>query len=81
MSKTKVEYKKLRTCWGYALINQNKIALWDQLKDKKYRKKHLEILIHEKLHLMFPDLDEKAILNHAKDLQKFLLDHYYSVGF
>lgn len=79
MPKTKVEYRKLRTLWGYALINQNKIALWDRLKDKKYRKKHLEILIHEKLHLMFPELDEKAVLKHSKDLQKFLLDYYYSI--
>lgn len=78
MPKTKVVYKKLRTAWGYAYINQNKIALWDRLKDKKYHKKHLEILIHEKLHLMFPELDEKAIVAHAKDLQRFLLDHYYS---
>lgn len=78
MPKTKVEYRKLRTAWGYAYINQNKIALWDKLKDKKYARKHLEILIHEKLHLMFPDLDESAIKNHAKDLQKFLIDYYYS---
>lgn len=74
MAKTKVVYKKLRTTWGYAYINQNKIALWEQLKHPKYAKKHLEVLIHEKLHILFPDLDESAILRDAKDLSEFLWD-------
>lgn len=75
MAKTKVEYRKLRTAWGYAYINQNKIALWDKLKHKKYAKKHLEILIHEKLHLMFPDLSEEVINQHGKEMSGFLWDH------
>jgi predicted SprT family Zn-dependent metalloprotease len=61
---TKVIYKKLRTAWGIAYLNQNKIELYDKLKGKK----HLEIIIHEKLHLMFPDLDEEAIIRHSRDL-------------
>ncbi len=77
MKKTKVEYKKLRTVWGYAFVNENKIALWDQLKHRKYAKKHLEVLIHEKLHIMFPDLAEDAILAHGKDLSQFLWENGY----
>jgi predicted SprT family Zn-dependent metalloprotease len=74
MAKTKVVYKRLRTAWGYAYINQNKIALWNKLKDPKYAKKHLEILIHEKLHIMYPDMDETAIERDGKDLSNFLWD-------
>jgi len=59
---TKVTYKKLRKVWGYAYIYQDKIELYDKLKGKK----HLEILIHEKLHLCFPELDESAIKKHSK---------------
>lgn len=72
MTKTKVIYKRLRTAWGYAYIHQNKIALWNKLKSPKYAKKHLEILIHEKLHLMYPDMDEAAIERDGKDLSNFL---------
>lgn len=43
---TKVLYKKIRKVWGYAYIYQDKIELYDKLKGKK----HLEILIHEKLY-------------------------------
>ncbi len=74
MSKTKVVYKKLRTVYGYAYIHQNKIAVWERLKQPKYAKKHLEILIHEKLHLLYPDLDEKAIKRDGKQLSDFLWD-------
>ena len=75
--KTKVVYKRLRTAWGYALINENKIELYQGLKKKKYAKKHLEVLIHEKLHLIFPDLDERAILKHGKELSEFLWQNKY----
>ena len=77
MKKTKVEYRKLRTVWGYAYVNENKIHLWDNLRHPRYAKKHLEVLIHEKLHIMFPDLDETAILRHGKDLSQFLWDNGY----
>lgn len=77
MKKTKVVYKRLRTAWGYALINENKIELFQGLKKKKYAKKHLEVIIHEKLHLMFPMLDEWAITEQAKELSDFLWDNKY----
>lgn len=70
---TKVVYKKLRTHWGYAHIHENKIELYHKLKGKK----HLEILLHEKLHIIFPDLDESAIKRISKDMCGFLWDQGY----
>jgi hypothetical protein len=61
---TKVTYNKLRKFWGKASIYYNHIELYHKLKGKK----HLEILIHEKLHICFPELDESAIKKHSKDL-------------
>lgn len=65
---TKVTYKKLRKVWGYALIGEDKIELYHKLKGKK----HLEILIHEKLHLLYPDLDEGAIKRDARKMASTL---------
>lgn len=73
MSRTKVVYKRLKRAWGYAYIHLDKIELYDKLKGRK----HLEILIHEKLHLMFPDLDEQAIIRHAKELSSLLWKQDY----
>lgn len=70
---TKVLYKKLRKVWGYAYIDENKIELYHNLKGKK----HLEILIHEKLHIMFPDLEEQAIKRHSRDLCNVLWNDGY----
>jgi hypothetical protein len=75
MKKTKVEYRKLRTAWGYAYINQNKIVLYDKLKGKK----HLEIMLHEKLHILFPELDEKAIINHSREICNLLWSEGYRI--
>jgi hypothetical protein len=70
---TKVRYKRLRKYWGWAYINEDKIDLYHKLKGKK----HLEIILHEKLHLIFPDHDEKAIKRISKDICNLLwLDGY-----
>lgn len=73
MAKTKVEYRKLRTAWGYAYINQNKIILYDKLKGKK----HLEIILHEKLHILFPDLDEDAVIRYSRGICDLLWSEGY----
>lgn len=72
-SRTKVVYKKLRNYWGFAYVNQNKIELYEGLKGRK----HLEILIHEKLHLLFPDHEEAAIVRMSKDMTKLLWHEGY----
>jgi len=73
MKRTKVAYKKLRTAWGYAYLNQNKIELYHKLKGKK----HLEIILHEKLHLMLPEWDEPSIKKHSKDICDLLWHEGY----
>jgi len=73
MSRTKVVYKRLKVAWGYAYVSEDKIELYDKLKGRK----HLEILIHEKLHLLFPDLDEKAIVRHSRELSSLLWKQSY----
>ncbi len=73
MAKTKVEYRKLRTAWGYAYINQNKIVLYDKLKGKK----HLEIILHEKLHILFPDMDEDAVVRNSRAICDLLWSEGY----
>jgi hypothetical protein len=65
---TKVIYKRLRRYWGWAHIHQDKIELYNGLKGKQ----HLTIIIHEKLHLMFPDHDEKSIRRMSKDVAELL---------
>lgn len=73
---TKVVYKRLRSAWGYAYVDQNKIELYNKLKGKK----HLEIIIHEKMHLILPDYEEAAIKRIAKDLTNLLwVDGYRKV--
>lgn len=61
---TKVHYKRLRKYWGWAYIAEDKIELYHKLKGKK----HLEILLHEKMHLLFPDHEEQAIRRISKDI-------------
>lgn len=70
---TKVIYKRLRRYWGWAHIELDKIELYNKLKGKQ----HLKILVHEKLHLQFPDHEEKAIRRLAKDMADVLWDDGY----
>jgi hypothetical protein len=65
---TKVVYKRLRRYWGWAHIEQDKIELYNGLKGKH----HLNIIIHEKLHLLFPDHEERAIRKMAKEMANML---------
>jgi len=65
---TKVIYKKLRKYWGWAYIDQNKIELYNKLRGKR----HLNVLIHEKLHLLFPNLSERDINSLAKEMADLL---------
>jgi hypothetical protein len=70
---TKVVYKDLRAYWGLADLNTNTIELNKRLKGKK----HLEIIIHEKLHLLLQSYDEMAIKNMARELMGVLWSDGY----
>jgi hypothetical protein len=56
----KVFYRKLgkENLWGAAYSGENRIEIDPRTKGKKY----LEILNHEILHVLFPDLSEEEIV-------------------
>jgi hypothetical protein len=58
--KIKVVYKKLgrSSAWGQA-------AKFIEIDPRATGKKQLEILLHEGLHVVFPDLSEEAVVNAA----------------
>lgn len=57
LKRYRIIYKNLKKVWGYANTDNKTIEM-----DKRARgKKHLEISVHESLHLMFPYLDEEEI--------------------
>ncbi len=70
---TKVVYKKLKNYWGWADRKKNIIELSDKLKGKK----HLEIIIHEKLHLQHWNIDEEYIKTYAKEIALLLWKEGY----
>jgi len=62
MELPKIYYKKLVKVWGYAHTDKNIIELSHKLKGRK----HLEILLHEIIHIYFPDYDEESVKEYAK---------------
>jgi len=71
--KTKVIYKRLRKVWGWSDHEKNIIELSDQLKGKK----HLEILVHEHLHILIIPYDEAHIKEMAKKIANLLWEQNY----
>ena len=70
----KVKYQKLgkQKVWGLA-DSEGIIYLDSRLKGKK----HLEILIHESLHLLYPDADEDEIVNKSISLCNLIWKQRY----
>ncbi len=78
MNRINVIYKKLgrHKVHGYANLGDNEIELDVRLKNKK----HLEILIHECLHILFPELEEDEIVEKSiKLVNTIWLEHYRRV--
>lgn len=69
----KVTYKKLRKVWGWSDNVKNTIELSDKLKGKR----HLEILIHEHLHLLLVPYDEEHINKMAKEMSTLITKEGY----
>lgn len=65
---TKVIYKRLKNYWGWSDNRTNVIELSDKLKGKK----HLEIIIHEHLHLLLIPYDEEHIKEMARKMSNLL---------
>lgn len=70
----KVKYQKLgkQKVWGLA-DSEGVIYLDTRLKGKK----HLEILIHESLHLLYPEADEDEIVNKSISLCNLIWKQRY----
>lgn len=73
--KTKVIHRPLgkERAYGIAHIEANKIEIDTRIKTRKY----LEILLHEKIHLMHPEWSETAVIKESKELSRFLWDNHY----
>lgn len=73
MKRFKVIYKNLKKVWGYADLETNEIHIDQKAKGKK----HLEILIHESAHLLWPDESEESIVRKSIMLTNTLWSENY----
>jgi hypothetical protein len=71
----KVVSKKLgrEKAWGSANLDDNTIEIDPRLTGRK----HLEILIHEAMHLMNPEWTEKEVIRQSKKLTLLLWKQEY----
>ncbi len=78
MKKIKVTYKKLgkEKVYGFANLGDNEIEIDPRLKGKK----HLEIMLHECLHILYPEAEEDEIVRNSIILTNTLWwEHYRRV--
>jgi hypothetical protein len=73
--KIRVKYRKLgrENCWGLAHYDDNLIELDSRLKGRK----KLEILLHEAMHLLYPNSSEEEIVKNSIILTKVLWNEQY----
>lgn len=58
MKRFRIIYKRLKKVWGYAVLDDMTIEIDDRCKGKKA----LEIVIHEMVHLCWPDESEEEVV-------------------
>jgi hypothetical protein len=75
LKKIRVKYSKLgrEKVWGYAHMGDGMVELDERLRGKK----HLEILLHESVHLLFPEMDEDGVIDVSVVLTKLLWSEGY----
>jgi len=63
MKRIKIIYKKLgrEKVYGFANLGDNEIEIDNRLKGKKL----LELIIHESLHILYPEAEEDEIENNS----------------
>jgi hypothetical protein len=73
--KVKVVWRKLgkERAWGQATIGEDLIEIDPRLGAKR----QLEVLCHEQVHLLFPELGEKEVDRAGKALAALLWDQNY----
>jgi hypothetical protein len=72
---TKVIHRKLgkERAYGLATIGANKIEIDERLTSYRY----MLIMIHEKLHIEFPDWSETRVRQKASRLARFLWNNHF----
>ena len=73
--KIKVIYKKLgrERAWGQADLGEGVVELDPRLKGRK----HLNVCIHEVLHIQNPEWSETEVINKANELASVLWREHY----
>lgn len=74
--KIRITEKKLKKYFGYAYPDLFKVELSKNLKDKTY----LGTLIHEILHVLYPDQSETSITQFAATLTHYIWKKGYRSG-
>jgi hypothetical protein len=59
--------------YGFALMGKNEIYIDSRLKGRK----HMDTLIHEKLHLLFPEWSETRVIQTSRALTAVLWSQSY----
>jgi len=62
-----------RNVYGFALMDRNRILIDPRQRGRSY----MDTIIHEKLHLLFPEWSENKIIVTAKELTTLLWNHSY----
>jgi len=75
VKKIKVIYRKLgrHKVYGFANCGYNEIEIDSRVKSKK----HLELIIHESMHILFPEAEEEEIESKAIILTNTIWGEYY----
>jgi hypothetical protein len=60
----KVQERRLRYYWGYAYPDKKLVEITPNLSDRQY----LDTLIHEILHVLYPEASETKISRHASTI-------------
>lgn len=72
-NRIKIIYKKLGREKAYGLADHTEVVIDERLKGKK----HLEILLHECLHYLYPKASEKEVVEKSIRLTKTLWHEGY----
>ncbi len=59
MRRIRFTHKRNKGCWGLAYPHKWRIEIDPDLEDKT----HMDIALHEALHVLFPDLSEESVNN------------------
>lgn len=59
--------------YGLAFMGKNKILIDPRQRGRAY----MDTIIHEKLHLLFPDWSENKVLKTAREITSVLWNHSY----